>query len=91
MLAEARYRNGHPFIIKSSGVAVDKVVEYETDDGRLAIAANQAIGKMLGMDEPVKVAPTDPSGERPYKSLTDEELDAALLAEAAKVKPNGQG
>ena len=73
-LAEKRYVEGHPFIIKSTGTPVDGVMEYETDDGRLAIAANQAIGKMLGMDEPVKIAPTSPDGEEPYQSLTDDEL-----------------
>ena len=30
---------------------------------------------LQGLDAPVKIAPTDPAGERPYGSLSDEELD----------------
>lgn len=40
--------------------------------------------KILGMFAPTKVAPTDPTGEEPYKSVSDEEL----VALAAKVVQN---
>lgn len=36
--------------------------------------------KLLGLNAPVKVAPTDPTGEREYGDFTDKELARRLLA-----------
>ena len=36
--------------------------------------------KLLGLDAPAKVAPTDPSGEGQYEGLTDDELVRRLMA-----------
>jgi len=35
--------------------------------------------KILGLNAPQKVAPTDPSGENPYMNMTDEELRAVAM------------
>ena len=35
--------------------------------------------KLLGLDAPQKIAPTDPSGENPYAGATFEELKAEAL------------
>lgn len=73
-----------------------KVVKRETGgrlgDPRLleiAIRAQDARRKILGLDAPTKVAPTDPTGEKPYQpaKMPDTELDARiaeLVAKAAK-------
>jgi len=29
---------------------------------------------MLGLDAPTKIAPTDPTGTKPYEKISDEEL-----------------
>lgn len=55
----------------------------------IAIRAQDARRKMLGLDAPTKVAPTDPSGDKPYQpeKMTDKELDARiaeLMTKAAK-------
>lgn len=39
---------------------------------------------LLGLDAPVKIAPTNPEGTRPFKGLTDEELDAQMAQLAAE-------
>jgi hypothetical protein len=36
--------------------------------------------KIMGIDAPVKIAPTSPDGEKPYESLSDEERVARLAA-----------
>jgi hypothetical protein len=40
--------------------------------------------KILGMDAPQKVAPTDPSGEREYSSYSDAEIEARIAELTAK-------
>lgn len=41
--------------------------------------------KILGMDAPTKIAPTDPSGQHEHGKMTDEELNARIAELAAKV------
>lgn len=70
-----------------------KVIKRETGgrlgDPRLlqvALAAQEARRKMLGMDAPTKVAPTDPTGTKPYEKMGDDEIlkrIAELQAKAA--------
>jgi len=43
--------------------------------------------KLLGLDAPTKIAPTDPTGENPYLSASDDELRAL----AAKVAAGAAG
>ena len=50
------------------------------------IRAIERLSKLLGWDKPTKVAPTDPSGDNPYKLVNDEELQAIAQALA-----NGHG
>lgn len=40
--------------------------------------------KILGIDAPQKVAPTDPSGEKPYTAMSDAELNQRIAELAAK-------
>lgn len=41
--------------------------------------------KILGVDAPTKIAPTDPTGEREHGKMSDEELNARIAELAAKV------
>lgn len=51
-----------------------------TADPRSRIQARERIDRLYGLDQPIKVAPTDPSGDRPYSNLSDAEL-ATRIAE----------
>ena len=56
------------------------------------IAAIERLAKLCGWDRPQKIAPTDPSGERPYKDLNDVDLAKQLLkAEAIVETENEEG
>ena len=60
--------------------------------GQFCLAIMDRRARLLGLDAPTKVAPTDPSGQNPYVSksihdLTDAELEA--LAEKARQVVNG--
>jgi hypothetical protein len=70
-----------------------KVVKRETGgrlgDPRLldiALKAQDARRKMLGLDQPTKIAPTDPTGEKPWEptKMADAELDARIAELVAK-------
>jgi hypothetical protein len=53
---------------------------------QIALNAQEARRKMLGIDAPTKIAPTDPTGTKPYEKMDDAELDARvkeLLGKAA--------
>lgn len=51
-----------------------------------AIKIMERRARMLGIDAPTKVAPTDPGGENPYQpKMSDEELDERIRQLAAKV------
>jgi len=41
--------------------------------------------KLLGLDQPTKIAPTTPDGEEPYEQMGDEEREARLIAMAQTV------
>lgn len=68
-----------------------KVVKRETG-GRIGDArflqiilnAQERRAKLLGLDAPTKVAPTDPTGEQPYDRMSDAEIDARIAELAAK-------
>ena len=47
-------------------------------DRALKVAERRA--KLLGLDAPAKLAPTDPTGEKEYGELTDAELEARIFA-----------
>lgn len=51
---------------------------------QIALNAGEARRKMLGMDAPTKIAPTDPTGAKPYEKMEDAELDARIRELAAK-------
>jgi hypothetical protein len=71
-----------------------KLVKRETG-GRLGdprflqtiLNAQDARRKLLGLDQPTKVAPTDPTGEKPYdpSKMTDAEIEARLAELARKL------
>jgi len=55
--------------------------------------------RLLGLDAPTKIAPTDPTGEHEYRDLSDNErleqiqriLDAARERAGGQVTPDGSG
>jgi len=58
---------------------------YEEKDLRLVLEIDREDAKLLGLYPPTKIAPTDPTGEKEYAALTDDERArriAALLKEA---------
>lgn len=71
-----------------------KVVKRETggrlgDPKLLQVILNikEQRAKLLGLNAPMKVAPTDPTGEKPYKAMGDQEIAARiaeLMGKAAK-------
>lgn len=48
-------------------------------DHRSRLQARERVDRLYGLDMPVKVAPTDPTGERPYANLSDAELNARII------------
>ena len=78
-IAKSRYKKGHAFVVKGTGEVIKDVIEYEPEEGRLAIAAMDSIGKRIPIFIPDKVALTNPEGDRPYKEMSNEELVALAL------------
>lgn len=74
------------------------VMAFEQVEGGKLDAIDRALrimdrrAKLLGLDAPTKVAPTDPSGSQPYESLTDDERADRLAAlfERARARRDGQ-
>lgn len=60
-----------------------------TADPRSRIMARERVDRLYGLDQPIKVAPTDPTGERPYANLSDAELAARLAEHLAKASSGG--
>jgi frataxin-like iron-binding protein CyaY len=60
-------------------------------DIRAALAVLDSEAKIIGLFAPVKVAPTDPQGDRPYGPLTDADRAAALARLYAAVGPGDRG
>jgi len=72
----------------------ERVEENELGDPRYLQGIQWCIEqrcKLLGLNAPVKVAPTDPTGEKEYGALTDNELARRLLAVIAAGKADGVG
>lgn len=64
----------------------------QTGDPRylsVLISIQDRRAKLLGTDKPTKVAPTDPSGERSYESLSDQELAARISELSTKLDQHG--
>lgn len=45
---------------------------------QVVLSAVDARRKLLGLDAPSKVAPMDHAGEKPYRNMTDEEINARI-------------
>lgn len=52
---------------------------------QIALNAGEARRKILGLDAPTKVAPTDPTGEKPYQAMGDDELTRRIAELQAKL------
>lgn len=50
-----------------------------TADHRSKLIARERIDRLYGLDMPIKVAPTDPTGEQSYQHLSESELEARIL------------
>lgn len=48
-------------------------------DHRSRLIARERIDRLYGLDMPIKVAPTDPSGEESYDHLSNDQLEARIL------------
>lgn len=59
-----------------------------------ALKVEERRAKLLGLDAPAKIAPTDPTGEDEYSGLSDEELTRrlrAILGDTYEASPSGHG
>src|SRR6185437_1426187 len=54
-------------------------------DTRAALAIHDSEAKLIGLFAPVKVAPTNPKGDKPYAALPDADAAAALAALYARL------
>ena len=77
---------------KAKGRGKDRTASIETGSQngdprflRIILDCQERRAKILGSDAPTKVAPTDPTGTQPYKSMTDAELDARIRELAGKL------
>ena len=69
--------------------------EGQVGDPRFLDVVNRCIAqrcKIIGVEAPQKIAPTDPTGTKEYESLTDAERAARLAAifDAARARRDGQ-
>ncbi len=55
-----------------------KVQKADVPAGRLVLGLSARRAALQGLDAPQKITATDVTGTRPYKHLTDEELDARI-------------
>lgn len=53
-----------------------------------ALRVMERRAKLLGLDAPTKIAPTDPSGDNPYLAASDDELRALAVKVAAGAAGN---
>ena len=67
----------------------EQEITGDAEQGRLRLTALKDMASILDATPSAKIDAT--VQKRPYEDMSDDELDAAMLAEAAKVKPNGQG
>ena len=66
----------------------------EQGDPQAINAAKAIVTEILKVEggyAPTKIAPTTPDGDEPYKSLTDEQLAAALICAAQQLKGDNNG
>lgn len=87
-------KGGKPAAGEKAGKDRSATVETGSQNGdprflRIILDCQERRAKILGTDAPTKVAPTDPTGTQPYKSVTDAELDARILELTAKVGAPG--
>lgn len=66
-----------------------KVIQGDIQAGNLVLKIADRRARLLGLDMPVKVAPTDPSGEREwrYEKMSDAELIMEARKRLEKLKP----
>jgi hypothetical protein len=69
-----RYMQGKAKEVLTRDGEIVPITEFDPDDARVSIAAMDAIGKRLPIMLPEKVALTNPEGDRPYESLSTDEL-----------------
>lgn len=50
-----------------------------TADHRSRLQARERVDRLYGLDMPIKVAPTDPTGEQSFKHISDKDLDARIF------------
>lgn len=62
-----------------------------TADPRNRIIARERIDRLYGLDMPIKVAPTDPTGEQSFKHLSETELTARIIELAAQAGAGTDG
>lgn len=67
------------------------VTRDQTADHRSRLQARERIDRLYGLDMPIKVAPTDPTGEQSYQHLSEAELTARILELAAKARAGADG
>lgn len=64
------------------------ITRDQAADHRSRLIARERIDRLYGLDMPIKVAPTDPTGKQSYANLSDEELNARI-AEALAARSAG--
>lgn len=52
----------------------DLAVAGDVKSTQVILSVMERRARLLGLDLPIKIAPTDPEGENPYEQLTDEQL-----------------
>ena len=55
------------------------ITRDQSADHRSRLIARERIDRLYGLDMPIKVAPTDPSGEESYDHLSNDQLEARIL------------
>ena len=56
----------------------EKVLQGDIQALRAFLLLSARRAKLFGMDSPIKIAPTDPSGENQYAGMSDEDLIGVL-------------
>lgn len=58
----------------------DKVIDGDTTAIEKNLKIMERRAKLLGLDSPTKIAPTDPSGKNPYDGISEAERDQRIIA-----------
>lgn len=79
------------------GLALERLEDLykslvKVQDYKGALQVQREIHALLGLNAPVKIAPTDPTGEKEYNALTDEERveQISKILDAARKRAAGQ-